>query len=60
MNAETLNEGLVARWIADEAVASGILSRESESYVFYGDKNDFKVEIKVFTLPKRTVRLVED
>lgn len=59
MNEMELNERLIARWISDEAVALGLFDRDVDSYVFYGDKHDFKIEIKAFRMSK-TVRLSED
>jgi len=53
-----LNETLVAEWIANEAVAENIIQAAPGGYVFYGDRNDYYIEIKALRI-KSTQRLSE-
>lgn len=47
-----MNEELVTQWILEEMRANGIVDKVHETHMFYGDRHDFIVEVKVFPVRK--------
>lgn len=60
MNEMELSDELVAQWVAHEAAANGIVEKTPGGYMFYGDRNDYRIRFVAERVSRSdTIRLRE-
>lgn len=57
-----MNEDIIARWVAAEMVAEGVVTRKDGVLIVSASGRDFMIEVKAYevTDEAETVRLVEN